>query len=113
MWWTLISLRRARAPASCSAIWAAAARPSASADPSAAFIFAFQALPAILLVGALSALLWHWKVLIWIVRAAAWAFGKLFGVSGPVGVSTSACVFLGMVEAPLLVKPFLPKPVAG
>lgn len=78
-------------------------------DPGAAFIFAFQALPAILLVGALSALLWHWKVLIWIVRAAAWAFGKLFGVSGPVGVSTSACVFLGMVEAPLLIKPFLPR----
>ncbi len=83
--------------------------PFSVADPSAAFIFAFQALPAILLVGALSALLWHWKVLIVIVGAAAWAFGKLFGVSGPVGVSTSACVFLGMVEAPLLVKPFLPR----
>lgn len=83
--------------------------PFSMADPSAAFIFAFQALPAILLVGALSALLWHWRVLIVIVRAAAWAFGKLFGVSGPVGVSTSACVFLGMVEAPLLVKPFLPR----
>lgn len=83
--------------------------PFSMADPSAALIFAFQALPAILLVGALSALLWHWKVLIVIVRAAAWAFGKLFGVSGPVGVSTSACVFLGMVEAPLLIKPFLPR----
>lgn len=83
--------------------------PFSMEDPGAAFIFAFQALPAILLVGALSALLWHWKVLIWIVRAAAWAFGKLFGVSGPVGVSTSACVFLGMVEAPLLIKPFLPR----
>jgi CNT family concentrative nucleoside transporter len=83
--------------------------PFSVADPGAAFIFAFQALPAILLVGALSALLWHWRVLILIVRAAAWGFGKLFGVSGPVGVSTSACVFLGMVEAPLLVKPFLPR----
>src|SRR6218665_1974731 len=60
--------------------------PFSMEDPGAAFIFAFQALPAILLVGALSALLWHWKVLIWIVRGAAWAFGKLFGVSGPVGV---------------------------
>lgn len=79
------------------------------ADPGAAFIFAFQALPAILLVGALSALLWHWKVLILVVRASAWTVGKLFGVSGPVGVATSACVFLGMVEAPLLVKPFLPR----
>jgi CNT family concentrative nucleoside transporter len=83
--------------------------PFSVADPSAAFIFAFQALPAILLVGALSALLWHWKILIWIVRGAAWVFGKLFGVSGPVGVSTSACVFMGMVEAPLLIKPFLPR----
>ncbi|CAN5528142.1 nucleoside transporter C-terminal domain-containing protein [soil metagenome] len=83
--------------------------PFSVADPSAAFIFAFQALPTILLVGALSALLWHWKILIWIVRGAAWLFGKLFGVSGPVGVSTSACVFLGMVEAPLLIKPFLPR----
>jgi CNT family concentrative nucleoside transporter len=83
--------------------------PFSVADPGAAFIFAFQALPAILLVGALSALLWHWRILIWIVRGAAWLFGKLFGVSGPVGVSTSACVFLGMVEAPLLVKPFLPR----
>ena len=83
--------------------------PFSVADPGAAFIFAFQALPAILLVGALSALLWHWKILIWIVRGAAWVFGKLFGVSGPVGVSTSACVFLGMVEAPLLIKPFLPR----
>lgn len=83
--------------------------PFSVADPGAAFIFAFQALPAILLVGALSALLWHWRILIWVVRAAAWVFGKLFGVSGPVGVSTSACVFLGMVEAPLLVKPFLPR----
>lgn len=82
-------------------------------DPGAAFIFAFQALPAILLVGALSALLWHWRVLIHVVRAAAWLFGKLFGVSGPVGVSTSACVFLGMVEAPLLVKPFLPRLTRG
>jgi CNT family concentrative nucleoside transporter len=83
--------------------------PFSVADPSAAFIFAFQALPAILLVGALSALLWHWKILIWIVRGAAWVFGKLFGVSGPVGVSTSACVFMGMVEAPLLIKPLLPR----
>ena len=41
------------------------------------------------------------------MRGAAWVFGKLFGVSGPVGVSTSACVFLGMVEAPLLIRPYL------
>lgn len=77
------------------------------------FIFAFQALPAILMVGGLSALLWHWKILIWIVRGAAWLFGRAFQVSGPVAVSTSACIFLGMVEAPLLVRPLLPKLTRG
>lgn len=73
------------------------------------FIFAFQGLPAILFVSALSALLWHWKVLRWFVHAAAWLFGRLFGVSGPVGVATSACIFIGMIEAPLLIRPLLPR----
>ena len=73
------------------------------------FIFALQVIPAVLLVSALAALLWHWGVLRWVVRGSAWLFGKLFGVSGPVGVSTSACIFLGMIEAPLLVRPLLPK----
>jgi len=71
------------------------------------FIFGLQVLPAVLLVGALAAVLWHWGVLRWIVRGSAWLFGRAFGVSGPVGVSTSACVFFGMVEAPLLVRPLL------
>ena len=73
------------------------------------FIFALQVVPAVFLVSALAALLWHWGVLRWIVRGAAWLFGRLFGVSGPVGVSTSACIFFGMIEAPLLVRPLLPK----
>jgi CNT family concentrative nucleoside transporter len=73
------------------------------------FIFAFQALPAFLVVSALSAMLWHWRILIGVVRGAAWLFGRAFGVSGPVGVSVSACIFLGLVEAPLLVRPLLPK----
>lgn len=77
------------------------------------FIFALQALPAILLVGGLAALLWHWRVLIWLVRGSAWIFGRLFGVSGPVGVSTSACIFLGMVEAPMLVRPYLARMSRG
>ena len=73
------------------------------------FIFATQALPAVLLVSALSAVLWHLGVLRVVVRGAAWLFRRLFDVSGPVGVSVSACIFLGMVEAPLLVRPLLPK----
>lgn len=77
------------------------------------FIFSLQVIPAVLLVSALAALLWHWGVLRWIVRGSAWLFGRLFGVSGPVGVSTSACIFLGMIEAPLLVRPLLPKMSRG
>jgi CNT family concentrative nucleoside transporter len=80
-----------------------------SESPVSTAIFAFQALPAIIFVSALSALLWHWKVLRWFVRGAAWLFGRLFGVSGPVGVSTSACIFIGMIEAPLLIRPLLPR----
>jgi CNT family concentrative nucleoside transporter len=72
-------------------------------------VFAFRALPAILFVSALSALLWHWKILRWFVSGAAWLFGRLFGVSGPVGVSTSACIFIGMIEAPLLIRPVFPQ----
>lgn len=84
----------------------------AAGNPST-FIFGLQVLPAVLLVSALSALLWHWGVLRAIVRGSAWLFGRLFGVSGPVGVSTSACIFLGMIEAPLLVRPLLPKLTRG
>lgn len=71
-------------------------------------IFAFQGIPAVLFVSALAALLWHWKILRWFVAGAARLFGRLFGVSGPVGVSTSACIFIGMIEAPLLIRPIFP-----
>ena len=83
-------------------------QPFAPADSVAStVIFAFQALPAVLLVSALAALLWHWKILRWFVTVAAWVFGRLFKVSGPVGVSTSACIFIGMIEAPMLIRPTL------
>lgn len=85
-------------------------QPFVAAEPAVStLIFAFQALPAVLLVSALAALLWHWGILRGFVRGAAWAFGRLFGVSGPVGVSTSACIFLGMIESPMLVRPLLSK----
>ncbi|MEC3909801.1 nucleoside transporter C-terminal domain-containing protein [Sphingobium sp. CR2-8] len=81
---------------------------AAQGNPST-FIFGLQVLPAVLLVSALAALLWHWGVLRWIIRIAARSLGRVMGVSGPVGVSSAACIFLGMVEAPLLVRPLLPK----
>ncbi len=77
--------------------------------PGSSFIFGLQSLPVVLMVGALSALLWHWRVLVLIVKGAAFFVRKTFKVSGAVGISAAANVFMGMVEAPLLVKPYIPK----
>jgi CNT family concentrative nucleoside transporter len=71
------------------------------------FILAFQGLPLILVVSALSALLFYWRVLPAIVRGFAWLLRKSLGVSGAAGFSTAANVFVGMVEAPLLIRPYL------
>lgn len=71
------------------------------------FIFAFQVLPVIMVVGALSAMLWHWRVLGSIVAVGAWLAKKTLRVSSPVGFAAVANAFLGMIEAPLLIKPYL------
>jgi CNT family concentrative nucleoside transporter len=71
------------------------------------FIFAFQVLPVIMVIGAMSAMLWHWQVLGRIVAVGAWFARKTLGVSSPVGFAAVANAFLGMIEAPLLIKPYL------
>jgi CNT family concentrative nucleoside transporter len=81
--------------------------PFAEAYPGASFVLAFQALPIVLVMSALSALLFHWRILPLLVRAMSWLLERTLGVGGAVGISTAANVFVGMVEAPLLVKPYL------
>jgi CNT family concentrative nucleoside transporter len=81
--------------------------PFAETNPSASFVLAFRALPLVLVVSALSALLFHWRVLPAVVKAFAWVLNKSMGLGGAVGVSSAANVFVGMVEAPLVVKPYL------
>ncbi|MBK7017695.1 MAG: nucleoside:proton symporter [Sulfuritalea sp.] len=81
--------------------------PFAEPFPGAAFVLAFQALPIVLVMSALSALLFHWRLLPLLVRAMSWLLERTLGVGGAVGISTAANVFVGMVEAPLLVKPYL------
>ncbi|MBO6519103.1 MAG: nucleoside:proton symporter [Rhodospirillales bacterium] len=71
------------------------------------FNLAFQALPLILVVSALSALLFHWRILPKIVESAAWLLGRTFKIGGALGIGVAANVFVGMVESPLLVKPYL------
>ena len=75
--------------------------------PGAAFIFAFRSLPLVVFVGALSAVLYHYRVLPLIVRGFAWLLSRTLNIGGAASFATAANVFLGMVEAPLLVRPYL------
>jgi len=76
-------------------------------DPGANFILAFQALPLVLLIGALSALLFHWRVLPVVVRGFSFFLQKTLRIGGALGLGASTTVFLGMIEAPLVIKPYL------
>jgi CNT family concentrative nucleoside transporter len=71
------------------------------------FILAFQALPIILVMSVLTTLLFYWRVLPPVVRGMAWLLERTLGVGGAVGLSTAANIFLGMVEAPLFIRPYL------
>ncbi|WPL17249.1 Nucleoside permease NupX [Thiorhodovibrio winogradskyi] len=81
--------------------------PFAITAPEHAFVFAFRALPLILVVSALSALLFHWRILPLFVRAFAWVLRHTLGTGGALGLATAANVFIGMTEAPLLIRPYL------
>ena len=76
-------------------------------NPGGTFIFAFGGLVLVIVVSAFSALLWHWRVIPIIVNGLSYLFKKPLNVGGPVGLSATANVFLGQVEAPLLVRPYL------
>ena len=82
-------------------------QPYAERPGASSFVLAFRALPLILVVSALSALLFHWRVLPAIVRAFSAMLEKAMGVGGAVGLSAAANIFVGMVEAPLFVRPYL------
>jgi len=75
--------------------------------PGASFILFFQALPLVLVVGALSAVLYHWGVLPAVVRGMARLLRALLGLGGATGFGVAANVFVGMVEAPLMIRAWL------
>src|ERR1700719_3900901 len=75
--------------------------------PGADFILAFQALPIVLVMSVLTTLLFYWRILPPVVRGMAWLLERTLGVGGAVGLSTAANIFLGMVEAPLFIRPYL------
>jgi len=81
--------------------------PFEETQPGASFVLAFRALPLIIVISALTAVLTYWRILPWIVRGFARALEKSLGVGGAVGLGTAANVFVGMVEAPLFIRPYL------
>jgi len=87
--------------------------PFAVTDANSNFVLAFRALPIVLVMSALSALLFHWGLLQRLVRAISWLLERAMGVGGVVGLSTAANVFVGMVEAPLFVRPWLARVSRG
>ena len=76
-------------------------------DPGANFILAFQALPLVLVIGALSGLLFYWRILPYIVKGFSFLLQKAMNIGGALGLGASTTIFLGMVEAPLVIKPYL------
>lgn len=77
--------------------------------PQNGFVLATMALPLVIVVSALSSLLFYWKILPLVVNAFSWLLKRTIGIGGAVGLSTAANVFLGTVEAPLFIKPYIAK----
>ena len=83
--------------------------PFAVTNPAGMTSFAFQILPLVIVISALAALLWHWRILPIIVNGFAWGLRKTMGIGGAIGLGAAATIILGMIEAPLLIRPYLAK----
>ncbi|MBI4804212.1 MAG: nucleoside:proton symporter [Desulfovibrio sp.] len=75
--------------------------------PGQSFILAFQALPLVIVIAALTSLLYYWRILPRVVHAFSWVLKKSMGIGGALGVGAAGTIFLGMIEAPLLIRPYL------
>ena len=84
-------------------------QPYPTPNPTPPYIFAFRVLPVILLICALSALLWHWRILKWITRAFGFVFQKTLGLRGPPSLAAAATIFMGQIEGPIFIRAYLDK----
>ena len=75
--------------------------------PQHSFILAFRALPIVIVFAAISALLWHWRLIPLVIHAMARLLARSMGLSGAISVGAVSAIFVGMVESPLLIKPYL------
>ena len=87
--------------------------PFAETHPGASFILAFQALPLVLTISALASLLFYWGLLQRITAAFAWLLRRTMGIGGALALGAAVHVFVGMIEAPLLVRPYLARMQRG
>jgi CNT family concentrative nucleoside transporter len=87
--------------------------PFTEAQPGGSFILAFQALPLVLTISALASLLFHWGILQRITGGFAWLLRGTMGIGGALALGAAVHVFVGMVEAPLLVRPYLARMQRG
>jgi len=76
-------------------------------DPGSNFVLAFQALPLVLVIGAISSLLFYWRILPYIVKGFSFVLQKTMNIGGALGLGASTTIFLGMIESPLVIKPYL------
>nr|WP_179724980.1 NupC/NupG family nucleoside CNT transporter [Saccharopolyspora hordei] len=77
--------------------------------PGEGTVVAFQVLPIIVFIASLTAVLYHWGVLQWVVRILGGGLQKVLGTTRPESLNATANIFLGMTEAPLTVRPYLPR----
>jgi CNT family concentrative nucleoside transporter len=89
------------------------ALPFAETRPGGAFILAFKILPLVLVISALGSLLFHWGVLQRLTGAFAWLLRRSMGVGGALALAAAVHIFVGMVEAPLLIRPYLARMQRG
>ena len=83
--------------------------PFAVTSPAGLVNFAFGVLPLVIVISALAALLWHWRILSLIVRAISYVLRKLLGIGGAVGLGSGSMVFLGNIEGMLVIRPYVAK----
>ena len=83
------------------------AQPFTVSNPGNLFVFAFRVLPVILVICALSALLWHWKILKWVTQGFGVVFEKTMGLRGAPALAAAATVFMGQVEGPIFIRSYL------
>ena len=79
------------------------------ADSNLGLIFAFQVLPTIIFIAAFFAVLYYLGVMQLVIRVAAWVMTKIMGASGAESLNVAASIFMGQTEAPLTIRPFIPK----